>query len=222
MSTPHDRARQLRGAYEAGGVAAHYAGARWQASRHARRTDRRERAIVLSFLARSGPLDRILDVPCGASRMLATLAGAESGEPHRVIAVDVAAAMLAAARTTAADGAAPWLLQASATRLPLAHGCVDLVLCMRLLHHFASPSERVHVLAELARVTRRYVITSYFDAASLQAWRGRVLRKRRRRFVQPARAFAAEAHAAGLRIVARRWVLRHVSEQVLVLLETRN
>jgi len=215
------RSRELREAYEAPGVADHYASGRWGDSGHARRTDRRERSLLRAFLRRIGGCTRILDVPCGAGRM-ARLLAESGGFGCQVIGIDIAAPMLSAARSRhPLSESGPWLLQASAANLPMLSESVDLVLCFRLLHHFPLPAERREVLAECARVSRRWVIVSYFDSASLQAWRNRLRRRPSRRFVESGRAFAAEAAAAGLDIVQRRWVARAWSEQVLALLEKR-
>ncbi|MBL7007768.1 MAG: class I SAM-dependent methyltransferase, partial [Planctomycetes bacterium] len=110
-------------------------------------------------------------------------------------------------------------LQASAAALPFAADSFDLVFCFRLLHHFAQPAERQAVLAELARVSRRWALVSYFDAASFQAWRHRVRGRRTVRFAQSNRAFDQESAAAGFAPRRRLWVARGISEQVLALLE---
>ena len=78
---------------------------------------------------------------------------------------------------------------------------------------------RAQAIAELGRVSRRWVLTTYYDAQSFPVWRDRV-RQRPRTLTSCTRAaFDAEARAAGLRVVARRYRRRWFSQQVIVLLE---
>lgn len=216
MSLPMDPPRspggsgadpRLRRAYEAPGAAGAYARRRWL---RARRTHRAEERILRAFLERVGRLERVLDVPCGAGRWLPLLAATGA----RVVGADLAGAML---REVSPEAGAR-LLQASARRLPFPDRSFDLVLCFRLLHHFEEAGDRRAVLQELARVCRGRVVLSYFDAASVQAWRHRLRRRRRARFPLPRRILRAELAAAGLVEEARRGVAPGWSEQVVLLL----
>lgn len=201
------RERELQAAYADPATAADYAQQRWRRRGHARRTDRRERAILAAYLERCRPLQRVLDVPCGAGRFAALLAARAAA----YYAADLSRAMLAHAPGPR--------LQAAAARLPLCDASFDLVLCLRLLHHFEQPQERVAVLRELARVGRRYAVVSWYDRASLPALRHRLRGRRRARFPIAKAQFAAEAETAGWRIRAHRHVARGLSEQVISLLE---
>ena len=198
----------LRGEYEAAGRAEHYASGRWDATTHARRTDRREQKIVARWLRGCAPVACALDVPCGTGRFRPLL----EGNAPLVLAVDAARSMLVG------HGGA-LRLQASAHALPFSAGSFDLVLCSRLLHHFAASAEREAVLQELARVSRRWAIVSHFDASRFQAWRSRRRRRADGRHAISCRQFRAEAEAAGWRERHRAWVLRGVSEQAWVFLE---
>lgn len=192
-------------------VAAHYARERWERTAHARRTNRREQALLRALLEQAGPLEQVLDVPCGAGRFLGAL-----GEHARsVVGADASLHMVAEA---AALGTVP-VFGASVEALPFRDGAFDLVCSIRLLHHYARRESRVAVLAELARVSRRFVLVSYYDAATFQAARNRLRGKKLNRFPIRNRAFREEAAAAGLRLAARRFRARRISEQVLALLE---
>lgn len=200
----------LPDAYRSPAAARHYAGARWRGSLRARRSARREARLLQRLLGACGPLGSALDCPCGAGRLLPVLGAAAA----RVVGADAALDMLRHARS-AAPGTA--LGVADATRLPFPDGAADLVLCVRLLHHFPAAAERRTVLRELARVSRRWVLVSYFDRASVQAWRRR--RRPRARHPISRTAFAADLAAAGLRERRRAFLARGWSEQVLVLAE---
>ncbi len=198
----------LRAEYEAGGRAEHYAGERWAGTRHSRRTDRAEQAIVGRWLTRCAPLFRVMDVPSGTGRFLSLL----TTHADSVLAIDAAHAML-----RQHSGAAR--VQASAHALPWRAGAADLVLCSRLLHHLGAESERRAVLNELARVSRRWLIVSHFDRLSLQAWRSRLRGRTDGRSAIAVKDFRREAEACGWRELDRAWIARGVSEQTWALLE---
>jgi ubiquinone/menaquinone biosynthesis C-methylase UbiE len=54
-------------------------------------------------------------------------------------------------------------IQGDAFHLPLADSAVDCLFCNRLLHHFKNADDRLKLLREMRRITRRYVIVSFFD-----------------------------------------------------------
>src|SRR4029450_12486148 len=60
--------------------------------------------------------------------------------------------------------------------LPFIDSLFDSVLCIRLLHHRYSDAERQHILGELARVSRRFIIISFYRFTLLHTvarhWRG--------------------------------------------------
>jgi ubiquinone/menaquinone biosynthesis C-methylase UbiE len=97
---------------------------------------------------RLGPRDVVVDVGCGTGWYAA---GLHRGCPDLagllVVGVDLSAGMLAAAR---AAGAQP-VLQADATRLPIADASVDVVATRGVLHHLPDPAA---ALAEWRRVLR--------------------------------------------------------------------
>lgn len=113
---------------------------------HDARAARQARAEVERLLRRalrSGEV--VLDPGCGTGWQAA---GLRRAAPEvTVLGADVSAGMLARAR---AAGAGP-LLQADATRLPLAAGSVDLVVTRGVLHHLP---DVVGALAEWRRVLR--------------------------------------------------------------------
>ena len=214
---PHSnqaRPQELRQEYEDTTRAAHYRDNRWTRSPRARRTHAKELAIVAAFLkgceADQGgdALKDLLDVPCGTGRFRSLL----QDHASTLVSLDASREMLAAA-----PGAPQ--LQASVHQLPLLGRSADFILCSRLLHHFQTSTERAMVLAELARVSRRWIVLSYFDSASVQAWRNRIRGSFRGRFPISRAQFANEIAAAGLRERERRYIQRGWSEQVWVRLE---
>ncbi|KAA3609479.1 MAG: class I SAM-dependent methyltransferase [Planctomycetota bacterium] len=203
--------QRLRQAYDQPQVAQHYAQTRWQKGVQARRTHRKEWAIVQSFLKRIGPLQRVLDIPCGAGRFQPLLAAGTS----RLAGGDLSAAMLHQAAGSGFD----FLFQGSAQAVPVADGAVDLVFSFRLYHHFPESPSRLGMLQEFARCSRRWAILSYFEDRNLQAWRHRLLGRKRARFPISRRQFESECKQSGWQVARRRFVARGISEQVVVLLE---
>lgn len=174
--------------------ARNYRDRRFGRSRHGRRVDAAERRALekmLSELPLRGPA---LDVPCGAGRLAPILAG----RSEHVFGADISEEMLGLARDAARESRLPCsFLAADARRLPFADGAVDLVLSMRLLHRVTKHAERVEVLKELARVSRKWILFSFYNRNSWRAVRDRL---RGRYAGEAARTIAAEAEEAGLRV----------------------
>jgi SAM-dependent methyltransferase len=163
----------------------------------------------------------VLDCPAGAGRLADLLAARGFG----VVAADQSGAMLGhAAAALSGAGLPRRLAAADALALPFRDGAFDLVLCHRLLHHLATEAERRALLRSLAAASRRWVLVSWFDAASLQSLR----RSLRRPFRPSGRhgvlrgTLERDAAAAGLSTTAVRALRPWVSEQTFALLRKRD
>ncbi len=181
----------------------------------------REQRLVMGALGQASlkPPARILDLPCGTGRVTLTLA--ERG--FIVTGADVSEAMLARAGARLGGLSAPvrpTLTLADAESLPFPDAEFDAVVSLRLLGHMPPPV-RLLALSEFRRVTRRHVVLAYYDRRSLQG----VLRRRRRRGIPWHPVVTAdiddELALAGLRRVGRRFLLRFISETVVVIAERR-
>ncbi len=178
-----------------------------------RRTSRRERRALSALLALASPLEGPwLDMPCGAGRLVDLL--------PRPVCCDLNPAML-----RLLEGSGPALC-GSGLALPFRDRTFDGVLSIRFLPHLAGPAERVQALSEMARVSRRWVLVSFFHSLSLQEARRRlkrVLFRRRlgRRSITFQR-FRREALSAGLQVAAYRPLAPFLSEQWLVLCRVRS
>jgi SAM-dependent methyltransferase len=192
-------------------------------------TDRLEVRAVGRALSSLGDLGRVLDVPAGAGRFLPLL----RERAAEVVASDVSAEMLQLARAPVAEnvgeprgsgGRAPGpvpVVEADLLALPFAEGSFDAVVCIRFLHHLRSGRLRVAGLRELARVSSRYLVVTFFDYASVwalrQAWchlRGKV-----KPWAVPLARFQAEAAQAGLRFLRSVHVLPGLSEEQVLVFE---
>ena len=143
-----------------------------------------ERRIEMFQQMIPGDVDRIVDVGCGDGAITNSLA-----ETWDVTGVDLSAAALAHLRTNA--------IQASATELPLPDKSFDLVLSSEMLEHMPVLAYR-RAIAEMQRVTRRYVLISVPYREDLESrtvrcprcgWRGHVWGHRQ--------SFTAESLLAG-------------------------
>lgn len=127
----------------------------------------RKHAAELKLVTRA--LDGIppgtaLDAPCGGGRMSLLLA--EHG--FKVTAADLSPAMIEIAREkTAPRGVNVVSGDVEALTFPDRH--FDVVLCFRLFQHFPNADIRARVAKELCRVSRSYVLLSYFSPLSTTA-----------------------------------------------------
>lgn len=121
------------------------------------RTEKELDLLARVWPGRSG--ERVLDVPCGAGRLLPFLRGAG----HEVVQADRAFAMLEQARESKREAA---LVQAHALDLPFFDRSLDGVVMFRFLHHLQASAQKLAV-AEACRVADRFVVASFFHPCSV-------------------------------------------------------
>lgn len=171
---------------------------------------REERAILAALEAAGvAPGASLLDLPCGAGRLLRLLVA----RGLQVTAADASPHMLERAKLHAAEEGLALgddaFHVADVLETGFADGQFDAVVCNRLFHHFREPEVRRRALAELLRICRGPIIASFFSSRSLDAWVHRLRQGLRRRpatdriAIAPA-VFEADARAVGLRV--SRWV----------------
>jgi SAM-dependent methyltransferase len=151
-----------------------HAQAAWYDAHHrknlrTRITTWRERALLARALGSIAPLGSILDAPCGSGRFFPVLVAQTDAE---LVGADNSDGMLAvAAETEAVRAGRVRLVNASLFGSNLPSEAFDCVVCMRFMHHLALAEDRLHVLAELRRLTRRYLVVSLWVDGNLQARR---------------------------------------------------
>jgi ubiquinone/menaquinone biosynthesis C-methylase UbiE len=126
-------------------------------------SDRWERRIYGRFLDQLGPLDTVLDLPCGPGRLAELLAS----RANRVIEADWSGSMVRLNREDHPELASKFV-QGSGLAIPLVDGAVDLVASIRLSHHFENQADRELHMREVFRVSRRGVIVSWFSHHSIK------------------------------------------------------
>jgi len=137
-----------------------------------RSSTRREFELIRRHIARVGRSGVILDLPCGGGRL--TPAFADSTD--LVIEADIALGQVLFGRAESRLATQRVWMTASAFHIPLRDRSVDGVVSVRLSHHLPTPAERERHLAELLRVSRRFVIMTFFDHWSLKNWLRRMRR----------------------------------------------
>jgi ubiquinone/menaquinone biosynthesis C-methylase UbiE len=178
-----------------------------------------ERRALRRALDRLSSVDRLLDGPCGTGRLMDLFLRRGA----RVIGADISAQMIAVARRrTAGWNGRVTFARMDFLRMPLRGEAVDAVFCIRFLPHIP-PAERVSMLRELARVSRRWVVltlsisTPWHRARrTIKAWLGHW---KPVRHPATSRAIAQELAAAGLREVRRFHTFPILSEEIVLVCE---
>jgi len=129
---------------------------------HGTATHRREEQCISRILSGVPRGAALLDLPCGAGRMLPLLVGLG----FEVTAVDSSdhmireASQYAGAMNLGLGGGA--FRVASVFETGFADGEFDVVVCSRLFHHFPDLQDRRDALRELGRICTGPIIVSYF------------------------------------------------------------
>ncbi|MCR9247262.1 MAG: methyltransferase domain-containing protein [bacterium] len=147
--------------YEATGKSAAYSG------RNPRRAEREGRLLARVWPGQAS--ETVLDLPCGAARLLPWL----RTRGHEVLLGDGAFAMLQQARRDRTEDVPPPAMQADALALPLHDRAVAGVVQFRFLHHLPNEAAR-RAIAEACRVADRFVVVSFFHPCSFHHLQRRV------------------------------------------------
>lgn len=170
--------------------------------------NRREQQLVrrlLGQIPRTDLAGLALDMPCGYGRLYPLVREVAP----RVVEGDWSFHLLHTARQYLAgrnpDTAPQGFVRGTALALPFADAAFDLVLSVRLSHHISSHDERHRYVREVLRVSKKWVLFTYFDAQSLK----NVLHDLKRRFIHKrekwtlnAEEIAALAAEAGFEVVS--------------------
>lgn len=123
-----------------------------------RLTSWREQQCLRRALIDAGQPATLLDLPCGTGRFWRAAANAGV---CKLIAADGSAGMLEVAANSRINQSIPdRLMETSAFAVDLPDNSVDAVACLRFYHHLAVAEDRLTLLRELMRVSRRHLIVS--------------------------------------------------------------
>jgi len=132
-----------------------------------------EMAMLANAFAKTKDLHKVLDAPCGVGR--ASIWLAQQG--HEVIGIDLGKAALAlAAELAEKAGVSAQFESQDIFALTYKDKAFDATLCFRLLHHFESSALQSRLIAEICRVSDRYVVISRISPLSFTSLRRRLRR----------------------------------------------
>lgn len=135
----------------------------YQNKLHRKLSDRRERALLARYFAAIGPVESVLDLPCGHGRLSDLL----RSRCQRLYEADWSFTMVDLNRRDHGEDQRRYL-RCSALQIPLPDRSVDVVVSFRLSHHLETQELREVHLRELFRVARKAVIVTWFSATSLK------------------------------------------------------
>jgi len=180
----------------------------------------RQRRCVELALGRCNPLpETLLDIPCGTGKLAQVL----RGQPISVVGADISLEMihLAIEDYTALDSFNGFVIM-DAAKCALPDESFDCVICLALLHRVPKDVRNM-ITRELARVSRRYLITSYGFVDGFQKTRLKMRRMLLRNDSVPypitLRRLTNELTETGLDVVKVYRVLPIFSSEAILLLE---
>ena len=135
---------------------------------------RREYALLERLLSSQERCERLLDLPCGGGRLSPQI----GRFTNLLVESDIGLGQVRYAREHNTLEIPRVYITSTAFKLPLKDNSVDAVVCIRLNHHMPTRQEREQLMNEILRVSRRFVIMTYFDYHSLK----NTLRRIRRPF----------------------------------------
>ncbi|MCB9882541.1 MAG: methyltransferase domain-containing protein [Planctomycetes bacterium] len=132
---------------------------------HRKLSDRRERKLFDRLASRLEPGGLVVDLPSGFGRLSDVFQ--RFGE--RLVGSDWSFDMLRLRNERlAAQGGDPRSVRVRVPHMPFRDRSVHCICSIRLNHHLKAEEERVAHLRELTRVSKRYVLFTYFDAGTLK------------------------------------------------------
>lgn len=134
----------------------------------------REFRLLRRLLSSQGHNKTILDVPSGGGR----LSGPISQFADLLIEADIAQGQVMYGKQHSRVMTPQIWMTATAFHLPFRDNSVDATVCCRLCHHLPTELERQALVTELLRVSRKFVLMTFFDYRSFK----NLLRRMRRPF----------------------------------------
>jgi len=120
---------------------------------------KREFELLDRLLSSQPHCETLLNIPCGGGRLSEKIAVATD----TLIEADAAFGQLLYARKQSKPSSPRLWMTASAFHIPFKDNSVDAAVSIRLCHHMPTAVERERLVGELLRVSRRFVIMTFFD-----------------------------------------------------------
>lgn len=176
-----------------------------------------EQGIVGSIIKRYKLLkNSMLDIPCGFGRFSPLFLR----NKIKLISADLSHAMVSRTRENLShvEGNKNFIV-ASVKELPFKDNSFDVTFTVRLLHHNFTRDDRVKILKELNRVSKRFVIVTMYRTNLFHRLTRKLRRLKRVIVMLSMKEIEDEIRQSGLRIVERRILLPLFHSQVFFLLE---
>jgi len=174
-----------------------------------------EHRLIDRLLAASGTEGKsLLNVPCGYGRFSEIL----DRRYGRICCFDLQPEILGLALRRH-GGRSAFGVNGSIRQLPFADGSFDMVMSIRFFHHYFADEDRLAMLRELQRVTRKSLLLTYYRRNFLHELTRRVNKMGKGILMLDRRAFLDELSAAGFRPVIEKSPLSFLHAQRFLLLE---
>lgn len=116
-------------------------------------------------------INSVLDAPCGVGRISLWL----SQKGFDVTGIDLGEAAVSATQKALTKAELPAHIQIQDIfNTSFADNMFDVTVCFRFLHHFEDFEDQDRLVAELCRITGKYVVISYFSPYSVTSVRRRI------------------------------------------------
>jgi len=183
--------------------------------------DWREKSIVQKILKNiSGKNFFILDIPCGYGRFMKIL----ENNGNKIFASDLSFSMVEKAREKNYKNF--YFVSNLRLGIPLKTNSIDCVFCFRFFHHLHDNKDRIKVLKELERVSKKWIIISCYIENKIHSIQRKIRKKLMKKKTEikmiPLKELISEINQAGLEIVKTFPVLKGIHSQHIILLKKIN
>jgi SAM-dependent methyltransferase/uncharacterized protein YbaR (Trm112 family) len=124
----------------------------------------REYSILQRLLRSQEHCSMILDLPCGGGRLSPQIAPFTD----LLVEADIAEGQVLYGKRSLSLNIPQIWMTASAFHIPFRDESFDGTVCCRLCHHLPTANERQRLIKELLRVSKRFVIMTFFDYNSIK------------------------------------------------------
>jgi len=120
-----------------------------------RMVDRKEKVLIRRVLNKLDPLEKILDVPSGYGRFYNIL----KERCEHYVGIDISKEMILRLRVRSGGGKE---VVGNIYSLPFKDSTFDLVISWRIFQHISDRKERSRALLEISRVSKRWILISFY------------------------------------------------------------
>ena len=132
-----------------------------------RMSTKREYQLINKLLGAQPHCQTLLEIPCGGGRLSSQLVKATDMLIQADIAVGQIQYLLQKNRLVLQNIRHAYMT-ASAFKMPFQDSSIDGLVCVRLSHHISTLGQRQDLLEELLRVSKKFVLMTFFDSRSFK------------------------------------------------------